>query len=73
MFDSMPIKALCKISAVKRFGNDLNFMIDFNVKIAKMSQFIHICEFFRGRSVKPNKFKMSNLLQFRIQSLINLK
>ena len=52
MFDSIPIKALCKISAVKRFGKDLNFMIEFYEKVQKMSQIIHICEFFRGQPVK---------------------
>ena len=52
MFDSIPIKALCKISAVERFGKDLNFMIEFYEKVQKMSQIIHICEFFREQPVK---------------------
>ena len=40
-----------KISAVKRFGNDLNFMIEFYEKVSKMTQIIHICEFKRGQPV----------------------
>ena len=45
MFDSIPIKELLKISAVKRLDNDLNLMIDFNEKFAKRRQIIHICDF----------------------------
>ena len=45
IFDSIPIKALWKISAVKRLGNDLNFIIEFYEKVAKMSQIIQISYF----------------------------
>ena len=46
------ITVLCKISAVKRLGNDLNFQIDLNEKVSNMSEIIHICDIFRGRSAK---------------------
>ena len=51
---TIPIKELCKISAVKRYGNCFNFMNDVDEKVAKMSQIIQTCDFFRGQTVKYN-------------------
>ena len=69
MFDSIHIKALYKISAVKRLGNYFNFMVEFYAKVSKMSQIMHICEFFGEQPVKIFKIFENLKLFFKIFEL----
>ena len=49
--EGIRMKQFCIKYNIKWVGNDLNFMIEFYEKVAKMSQIIQTCDFFHGQTV----------------------